>query len=257
MMSGNQPPKRARGAERLEKEHLIRFNCSPGISCFTRCCRDVTVALTPYDVLRLKNRLGVRSGEFLEKHTLIIPKKGRLLPLVLLKMNEEDKRCPFVSESGCFVYEDRPWPCRMYPLDLNEDGTYQFIADGFRCRGLNETNQWQILDWLREQGTGRYDEINQLFTSFTLQLQAHQLDIDNPQVAKMTFMALYNLDTFREFVFKSSFLDRFQLEQAVVERINTDDEALLQFAFDWLNFGLFGQKLFWVKPETCPSEHEA
>lgn len=252
-MSEDPTPKKAQDIGRLEKEHLIRFNCNPGVSCFTQCCRDVTIALTPYDVLRLKNRLGMSSDEFLEKHAVIIPKKGRLIPLVLLKMNEEDKQCPFVSKDGCFVYKDRPWPCRMYPLDINDDGTYHIIADGSRCRGLKETNQWQIVDWLRAQGTGSYDEINQPFTSFTLQLQAHQLDIDNPQVAKMTFMALYSLDKFREFVFQSSFLKRFQLEKGVAEKIKTDDEALLKFAFDWLNFGLFGQKLFWVKPEAHPS----
>ena len=252
-MSEEQSSERIQDPQRLEKEHLIRFSCNPGIPCFTQCCQDVTIALTPYDVLRLKNRLGMPSSEFLEKHTLVIPKKGRLIPLVLLKMNEEDKRCPFVSENGCFVYEDRPWPCRMYPLDVNDDGTYHIIADRSRCRGLNETNSWQILDWLRAQGTGSYDESNRLFTSFTLQLQAHQLDIDNPQIAKMTFMALYNLDKFREFVFQSSFLDRFELEQDMVEKIKTDDEALLKFAFDWLNFGLFGRKLFWVKPEAGPS----
>ncbi len=252
-MSEDLTPMKEPGIARLEKEHLIRFNCNPGIVCFTQCCQDVTIALTPYDVLRLKNRLEMSSDEFLEKHALIIPTKGRLIALVLLKMNEEDKHCPFVSENGCFVYEDRPWPCRMFPLDLNDDGTYRIIADGARCRGLNESNRWQIVDWIRAQGTGPYDEINKLFTSFTLQLQAHQLDIDNPQVAKMTFMALYNLDKFREFVFQSSFLERFQLEKDVVETIKADDEALLKFAFDWLNFGLFGQKLFWVKPDAHPT----
>jgi len=45
------------------------FACHPGVPCFTKCCSDLDLALTPYDVLRLKNRLEVSSGELLELHT--------------------------------------------------------------------------------------------------------------------------------------------------------------------------------------------
>ena len=94
---------------KMVPEHVFAFRCHPGISCFTQCCRDVTIALTPYDVLRLRKALGISSYEFLEKYTLIIPKKNRLIPLVVLKMNDEDKKCPFVIEEGCRVYQERPW----------------------------------------------------------------------------------------------------------------------------------------------------
>ena len=29
------------------------FACHPGVPCFTECCRELDLALTPYDVLRL------------------------------------------------------------------------------------------------------------------------------------------------------------------------------------------------------------
>ena len=109
---------------RMDPDDAFRFNCSSGAACFTRCCQDVTIVLSPYDVLRLKNALGMSSGDFLEKHTIIIQKKDRLIPMVVLKMNEQDKRCPFVSKDGCAVYNDRPWPCRLFPLDMNDDGTF-------------------------------------------------------------------------------------------------------------------------------------
>ena len=45
-----------------------------------------------------------------------------LFPIVVLKMKDvELKRCFFVSEEGCTVYEDRPWACRMFPLDKGEN----------------------------------------------------------------------------------------------------------------------------------------
>ena len=131
--------------QRYESHHAFKFNCHPGISCFTQCCQDINIILTPYDVLRLKNGLHISSNEFIDKYTLIIPKENHLIPLVILKMNENDKKCPFVSkENGCLVYKDRPWPCRMFPLNLNDDGTYSLITDPSRCNGLNEEDRARI-----------------------------------------------------------------------------------------------------------------
>jgi hypothetical protein len=234
----------------MDPEHRFRFKCGPGVACFTQCCQDINIVLTPYDVIRLKNALGLSSDEFLDKHALIMAKKDRLIPLVVLKMNEDDKRCPFVSREGCAVYENRPWACRMYPLDMNDDGTFRLITDASRCLGLREKEEWEIREWLMDQGIVPYDEMNTLLSSLTTPLQAQDLDIDNPEIQKMVFMALYNVDKFRDFVFKSSFLDRFELDPARIEKIKRDDEELLKFAIEWIKFGLFGEKLFTVKQEA-------
>ncbi|MDY6974018.1 MAG: YkgJ family cysteine cluster protein, partial [Thermodesulfobacteriota bacterium] len=52
----------ARRQFRMDPQHILQFNCTPGVACFTQCCQDVTIVLTPYDVLRLKNALGISSG---------------------------------------------------------------------------------------------------------------------------------------------------------------------------------------------------
>ncbi len=239
---------------RMEAEHLFQFKCAPGISCFTQCCQDVTIVLTPYDVLRMKNALKMSSNDFIDQYTLIIQKEKRLIPMVVLKMDEETKRCPFVSDNGCAIYEDRPWPCRMFPLDMNDDGTFGIIADINLCQGFREEQKFAISEWLLEQGIPIYDEMNALFTQVTSPMKAQELDIDNSQIYQMTFMALYNLDRFRDFVFKSSFLDRFEVDKVTMEKIKRRDIELLKFAFDWIKFGIFGQKLFQVKPEAMPKE---
>ena len=249
-MSQKKPANGEKKRARMEREHPFNFNCYPEVSCFTNCCQDITIALTPYDVLRLKKGLGISSDEFVEKYTIIIPKEKRLIPLVILKMNEENKRCPFVSPQGCIVYNDRPWPCRMYPLDMNDDGTFSLITDVSRCLGLKEDDIWKISDWLEDQGIAPYDEMNEHFSSLLIQLQAQELDIDNPKIQQMTFMALYNLDKFRDFVFKSSFLDRLEVEPERIGKINENEDDLLVFAFDWIKFGLFGKKVFWVKEKS-------
>ena len=252
-MPSSNPASKKEQKKRMTPEHVFTFKCHTEIACFTQCCRDITIVLTPFDILRLKKGLGVSSDEFLEKYTIILPQKNRLIPLVILKMNETDKKCPFVREQGCSIYEERPWPCRMYPLDVDDDGTFTLITHADRCQGLSEKDSWRIGDWLLDQGIVPYDEMNALFSGITIPLQSQKVDIDNPQITKMLFMALYNIDKFRDFVFNSTFLNRFEVEPSRIEKIKRSDEELLKFAFDWIKFGLFGEKLFWVK-DNPPGE---
>ena len=44
---------------------MIQFRCRKGISCWNACCSNIDISLTPYDILRLKQQLGITSGEFL------------------------------------------------------------------------------------------------------------------------------------------------------------------------------------------------
>jgi len=237
--------------EKWEAEQTFRFRCDPGVPCFTQCCQDVTIALTPYDVVRLKNALGISSEEFLDRYAIIISKENHLIPLVILRMQEKDKRCVFVTPEGCSVYEDRPWPCRMYPLDMDEEGLFFLITDPARCQGLKRSEEWRIGDWLVDQGVVPYDDMLTQFAGITTPLKSHESDIDNPDIKKMVFMVLYNLDKFRKFIFESSFLDRFDVGESRIEKIKRSDLELLKFGFDWIKFGLFGQKLFRVKQKAA------
>lgn len=255
-MNKSKPSVRKKDRERMDAEHAFQFRCSPDVPCFTECCQDITIVLTPYDVVRLKNAVGIPSDQFLDQYTVIVPKKNLLIPMVVLKMNEQDKRCPFVSETGCGVYNDRPWPCRMYPLDMNEDGTFSIITDSSRCKGLDEKEYTRISNWLVEQGVPIYDEMNHLFSQVTAPLKAQELDIDNPKVFQMTFMSLYNVDKFRDFVLKSSFLERFEVDETTIEKVKRSDVELLKFAFEWIKFGIFGQKVFSIKESALPKNEE-
>jgi len=239
---------------RMDAEHAFQFNCHPTVPCFTECCQDITIVLTPYDVVRLKNSLGIASSDFIDTYTLVISKKKRLIPMVVLKMNEDDKRCPFVTKNGCTVYHDRPWPCRMYPLNMNDDGTFSLITDSSHCLGLKEKEKNRISNWLVEQGVPIYDEMNHLFSQVITPLQAQDLDIDNPKIYQMTFMSLYNVDKFRNFVLQSTFLDRFEVDNKIIEKIKRDDVELLKFSFNWVKFGIFGQKVFQVKENALSKE---
>jgi hypothetical protein len=47
----------------------FRFACHKDLPCFTACCANLDLVLTPYDVIRLRTRLGLPSEDFLKKYT--------------------------------------------------------------------------------------------------------------------------------------------------------------------------------------------
>ncbi len=100
----------------LEREDVFQFACTKQVSCFNACCRDLNQFLTPYDLLRLKNRLKVSSSQFLKQYTTCRSGPETGLPVVSLKpQTAPELRCPFVTPDGCHVYADRPSSCRTYP----------------------------------------------------------------------------------------------------------------------------------------------
>ncbi len=71
---------------RLGPDDRFTFECRKDLDCFTHCCRDVSIVLTPYDVLRLKRSLGLDSSEFLARHTISPFTGDQKFPALLLKM---------------------------------------------------------------------------------------------------------------------------------------------------------------------------
>lgn len=243
---------------RLGPDDTFQFGCHPGVSCFNNCCSDVNIFLSPYDVLRLRRCLGLKSGEFLDRYALLPVQKDMRTPVVILRMNDdESKNCPFLTDAGCGVYPERPWPCRMYPLGLaaqkdTPDGwrgdRFYFLLREQGCRGFEESRQWTVSEWLDDQGIGEYDEWGEAYKELTLHRFFEDGGILSPEKMEMLFTACYDLDKFREFVLESTLLRRFDVDEDFVEEMRYDDEALLRFAFLWLRFCLFGEPT--VKPRA-------
>jgi uncharacterized protein len=236
--------------EEAERSRTICFQCRPGLPCFTSCCQDVNIFLSPYDILRMKNRLKISSGSFLETYTrTLLPGVGKI-PIILLTMRSEDKRCHFVTDEGCSIYEDRPWACRMYPLDKSDEtGEYSFIVDPEKCQGQKENVPWVLKDWFEDQGLPPYDDMDMRFRLVTQYPRLLEAGIDQPQVQRMFRMACYDLDTFRRFVHETRFFDLFEVDEEVKERIVSDDVALLELAINWLRFGLVCGDVLPIKKE--------
>lgn len=245
---------------RLGPDDTFTFGCHPGVSCFNQCCGDVNIFLSPYDVLRMKKRLGMTSTEFLEKYTFLPVQKDMKTPVVMLRMSDDEtKSCQFLTEGGCGIYSDRPWPCRMYPLGMasakdTPDGwqgdRFYFVLQEEGCKGFDESKEWTVREWLENQGVDEYDEWGEAFKELSLHKFFEDGGTLSPERMHMMYTACYDLDKFRQFVFESTLLERFEVDEDFMEEARHDDEVLLRFAFLWLRFSLFGEKTMRVKADA-------
>lgn len=233
------------------KDNRFHFACHRGVPCFTQCCAKLRLILTPYDIVRMKRCLALSSDDFLRDHTETVIDPHHRFPMVRLKMNGgPEGACPFVSNEGCTIYEDRPEACRLYPIgraSATPDGTTEthekfFVVAESHCQGFKERQVWTLEEWLDHEGVKEYAAMNDpwrgiVTSSKTLGPKAHIA-----QKHQMFFMASYNLDKFRKFIFESRFFNRFQVDSDLKTRLEKDDVALMRFACDWLRFSLFGEK---------------
>jgi Fe-S-cluster containining protein len=245
-----------RGRRILGENDRFSFGCHADLPCFTDCCGDINIMLTPVDVVRLARHLDLETGAFLQQHTLMPITKDLNLPVVMLKMGDDEKKsCPFVSDKGCGVYEDRPWACRMYPIGMGlpparageePEPVYFLFEDNF-CKGTGEKKEWTVEEWKNNQRVPEQEAIEEGFSGVVSHpwfIGGRQLD---PKRIDMYHMACFNLDNFRSFIFESTFLKRFEIEEEVEAQIRTNDDALLQFAFRWLRFALFAEPTIKVR----------
>lgn len=241
---------------RLSLNDTFRFACGPDVACFTECCGKLELLLTPYDLLRLRRRLRIPSAGFLDSHTITRLRTAHGFPEVLMRFDQATGgRCPFVTPAGCSVYEDRPGACRMYPLGRGStthplDGSHRefyFAVREDHCRGFEQNREWTVREWIANQGLEEYNRFNDLLMElYVLRSRRRGVVLTTPHI-QMFMMSCYNTERFRDFVFESGFLKKFQVEPDLVAALRQDDDQLLLFAFQWLQFALFHEPTLMVK----------
>jgi Fe-S-cluster containining protein len=244
---------------RLKAGDTFRFRCHTGVACFNRCCRNLRLFLYPYDVIRLKNALGITADRFLDEYVDVVLREESSFPEVLLRMaDNEQQTCPFLSDDGCRVYADRPDTCRFFPVERgllfeahrsNPAPVYFFRPPDF-CLGQYEDQQWNVAGWARDQQAATYDRMTARWAQVKQLFQSDPWGSEGPsgQKARVAFMAAYNVDRFRQFIFESTFLQRFRVNPNLVRKIRTNDVEMMTFGWDWIRFFVFGISSKKIRP---------
>ena len=236
---------------RLTPGKTFSFHCHPDIACFNRCCRNLNLFLYPYDVIRLKASLGIDSDSFLDNYVDVVLRETNFFPEVLLRMSDNEERtCPFLAPIGCRVYPDRPDTCRTFPVEhgLRYDSQsgrnepVHFFRPPDFCLGPDEDAEWTIESWAKDQEAVTYNKMTARWAQIRQLFQKDPWGIEGPEgpKARMAFMAAYNIDRFREFVFGSSFLKRFKIKSATVKKMRSDDTECLKIGFEWIKLFVWG-----------------
>jgi Predicted Fe-S-cluster oxidoreductase len=227
------------------------FACHPGISCFTQCCRELDLALTPYDVLRLKRRLQLSSGQFLDQYVIVEWDEEQTVPTCYLTMVDDGRAsCVFVGQQGCSVYDDRPGSCRAYPVGRGAARSSNgfpveslVLLNESHCLGFTGTSgQTTVRAYLRDQDLETYNRFNDALLP-VVQHAAIQTGVFRPSRLQLDqyMLALYDLDGFRQEMASGRVALQRPLNSAQLAGLAGDDEQLFLLGIRWLLQEWFGE----------------
>lgn len=236
----------------LSLSDTFRFSCSKDVPCFNQCCRDLNQFLTPYDILRLKNHFKISSNQFLDHYTVehIGPETG--LPVVSLKQNaDSNSTCPFVTDTGCSVYPNRPSSCRAYPLarilsrsrETGQVTEHYALLKEAHCQGFDQDRKQTVEQWVTEQEIRVYNEMNDPLMEIIALKNRHipgSLDI---KLRHIFHIAMYDLDQFRKNAFEENLFQGMNIDSNTLDRAAEDDTQLLKLAFGWIRYAFFGSAM--------------
>jgi Fe-S-cluster containining protein len=168
--------------ERFYPDDEINFDCQ---RC-NKCCKNSDILLTPYDVAKLRSNLKINTATLLDKYCVKFDRtEGPVVPGIMLK-RAITNGCPFLLNSGCSVYKDRPGMCRNYPLmkitqkgpeekgfellGLSSDEYFIFHPSAEDCPGCLVKGTQTIQQLLKQNETAEYEKhsgwLMELFQKF-------------------------------------------------------------------------------------------
>lgn len=245
----------------LSLDDKFQFRCHRGIACFNKCCENIDILLTPYDIVRLKNHFGISSREFIDGYTYDFSMDGHGMPGLKLRTKENSAACINLTPAGCSVYADRPSACRYYALglasmrkkDATRDEDSYFVVREDHCLGHHEPVVQTVGDYRRDQGVDRYDEINHEWRQIILKKRSSGPTVGRPSARsfELFFLASYDIDGFRAFVASAGFGELFELDPAYKLELMSDEVKLLKFGFRLLKQVLFGEISIQLRPAAA------
>lgn len=259
-MSSNAPFTSPVAPVQLDGDHRFNFRCYKGIGCFNACCRSIDITLTPYDILRLKNRLDLSSSDFLAKYTAPFEFEKDSIAGVKMRTRDDTTECQFMTDEGCSVYEDRPTACRYYPVALvslrkqneyTDTASYALVQEA-HCLGHQDPRELSIDEYRAEQGVEEYDELARGWRQLILKKKSSGPAVGKPSLRsrQLFFMACYDIDRFRTFVMSDGFRGSFDVPDEDLVKMLADDVELMQFSFRFLRQVLFGEETIAVRAEA-------
>lgn len=98
----------------LRADDKFNFRCD---QCGNCCKNRVDILLSPFDLCRMAQALENSIPDVLVKYVDIYIGDTSKVPLVSLKMREDNGKCPFLDENNrCGIHANKPVVCALFPL---------------------------------------------------------------------------------------------------------------------------------------------
>lgn len=243
--------------QELSLDGEFQFDCHPGITCFNQCCKKSDIQLLPYDILKLKRRKGMTSGEFVSRYTLPFEMDHHGMPGLKLGSKQGSSECVFLTEGGCSVYQDRPTACRYYALgnmgvhkegSSNVENVY-FAVKEAHCQGHKEPKKQTVREYRKAQGIENYDFMNEEWRDIVLKKRSSGPTVGAPSERSLQLfdMCSYDMDSFKGFIQTPGFRDVFDLGDDEIDTLCEDEDKRLQFSLRFLKQVLYGENTIPIK----------
>ena len=128
----------------------------------------------------------------------------------------------------------------MEPVSGHPPEEFQLVKRDF-CLGFGKGKSHSIKKWRDTQNTAFYEEVNEEWKKITHHENFSSRNLLEGDPRDMFFLGSYNIDEFRDLVFKGDFLKYFNIDRKTIKTIKANETELLKFAFKWLSHVLFGE----------------
>ena len=135
----------------IGKDQEFHFHCD---QCGECCKNRVDILLSPFDLCRMAKALNKPLPEVLQEYGNLYLGNTSKMPLVSLKMREDNGKCPFLMDDNrCKIHSNKPTVCALYPLGrgASREGKKAkifYILQPTTCGGMDEIHTPR--EWMGE-----------------------------------------------------------------------------------------------------------
>lgn len=134
----------------LDSKDTFRFRCT---EC-GKCCKNrEDILLSPFDLNRMARYLGIEMGQVIQDYCIWYAGQSSMLPVVTMRMQGPEKRCPFLKGKKCGIHAAKPTVCALFPLgriSSENDDHVHYMMQKVNCGADNEKHT--VREWLAGYG---------------------------------------------------------------------------------------------------------
>lgn len=156
----------------LGLDDTFRFRCT---MCGKCCIHREDILLNPRDLFNISSILGMSPAEVIKKYCECYIGNASRIPVVRLKPQGKDRRCPLLNGTRCSVHSAKPGVCAMFPLgrgfildkDKSNDITTEqiiYFFNGANCG--DKKKEHTVREWLTSFNIPLEDEFYVKWTQF-------------------------------------------------------------------------------------------